>query len=51
MIFVVTEISTGKEVQGPRNLINGLFWWQGDHCCDARASERDRKQLPKEYQE
>lgn len=35
---------------GWRNLINGLFWWQGDHCLDAHQSELSRKQLPKEYQ-
>ena len=35
---------------GWRNLINGLFWWQGDHCRDAHQSELNRKQLPKEYQ-
>ena len=35
---------------GWRNLINGLFWWQGDHCLDAHQSELGRKQLPKEYQ-
>lgn len=34
---------------GWRNLINALFFWQGDHCRDAHASEVARKQLPKEY--
>lgn len=34
---------------GWRNLINALFFWQGDHCLDAHASEVARKQLPKEY--
>ena len=50
MIFVVREISTAKCVRGLRNLINGLFWSQKDHCRDAHQSELDRKQLPKEYQ-
>lgn len=36
---------------GWRNLINALFWWQGDHCLDAHASELQRKQLPKEYRQ
>lgn len=35
---------------GWRNLINGLFWWQEDHCMDAHQSELSRKQMPKEYQ-
>lgn len=34
---------------GWRNLINGLFWWQDDHCLDAHQSELNRKQMPKEY--
>lgn len=34
---------------GWRNLINALFFWQGDHCLDAHQSELSRKQLPKEY--
>jgi hypothetical protein len=49
MIFVVTEISTGKCVHGLRNLINDLFWSQEDHCRDAHQSELNHKQLPKEY--
>lgn len=35
---------------GWRNLINALFFWQGDHCQEAYMSEKNRKQLPKEYQ-
>ena len=35
---------------GWRNLINALFFWQGDHCLDAHQSELSRKQMPKEYQ-
>jgi hypothetical protein len=35
---------------GWRNFINGLFWWQQDHCLDAHQSELNRKQMPKEYQ-
>jgi hypothetical protein len=34
---------------GWRNLINGLFWWQGDHCRDAHINEMARKHLPKTY--
>ncbi len=34
---------------GWRNLINALFFWQGDHCQNAYWSELHRKQLPKEY--
>lgn len=34
---------------GWRNLINGLFWWQGDHCLDAHINEMARKHLPKTY--
>lgn len=34
---------------GWRNFINGLFFWQEDHCRDAYQSELTRKQLPKEY--
>lgn len=32
-----------------RNFINGLFFWQEDHCQDAYWSEVYRKQLPGEY--
>jgi hypothetical protein len=35
---------------GWRNFINGLFWWQQDHCLEAHQSELNRKQMPKEYQ-
>ena len=38
-----------KGRSGWRNLINVLFFWQGDHCLDAHQSELNRKQLPKEY--
>lgn len=34
---------------GWRNLINGLFWWQEDHCRDAHHNEMARKHLPKTY--
>lgn len=34
---------------GWRNLINTLFFWQGDHCLDAHTNEMARKHLPKEY--
>ena len=34
---------------GWRNLINALFWWQGDHCLDAHINEMARKHLPKTY--
>lgn len=34
---------------GWRNLINGLFWWQEDHCRDAHINEAGRKHLPKTY--
>lgn len=29
--------------------VNGLFFWQIDHCGGAYLSELNRKQLPKEY--
>lgn len=32
-----------------RDLINGLFWWQEDHCQAAFYSELQRRQLPAEY--
>lgn len=34
---------------GWRNLINGLFWWQQDHCRDAHINEAGRKHLPTAY--
>lgn len=36
---------------GWRNFINGLFFWQEDHCREAHVSELRRKQLPKEYRQ
>ena len=35
---------------GWRNLINALFFWQGDHCEHAHRSELHRRHLPREYQ-
>lgn len=32
-----------------RTFINGLFFWQEDHCRDAYWTERNKKQLPFEY--
>jgi hypothetical protein len=32
-----------------RGLINGLFFWQDDHCLASYEHERARKQLPPEY--
>ena len=32
-----------------RVVINGLFFWQVDHCAESYWSERERKQLPPEY--
>jgi hypothetical protein len=29
-----------------RRVINGLFWWQADHCADAFEAERRRRQWP-----
>lgn len=34
---------------GWRNLINALFFWQGDHCLDAHINEMARKHLPTAY--
>lgn len=38
-----------KGRSGWRNFINRIFFWQEDHCKDAYESEKNRKQLPKEY--
>lgn len=38
-----------KGRSGWRNLINGLFWWQEDHCRDAHINEAGRKHLPTAY--
>jgi hypothetical protein len=32
-------------------IINGLFFWQRDHCHSAWESEVERRQLPKAYRE
>lgn len=41
------------EVQGhriwPRQMIDGLFFWQSDHCYHAWRSELERRQLPSHY--
>ena len=34
----------------PYKLINGLFFWQDNHCKQAYYSEVFNKQLPAEYQ-
>ena len=31
-----------------RRIIDGLFFWQNEHCFQAYESERLREQLPKE---
>jgi hypothetical protein len=33
----------------PYKTINGLFFWQPDHCKEAYYSEVFNKQLPEEY--
>ena len=35
----------------PYKLINGLFFWQDDHCKQAYYSEVFNKQLPTHYQD
>lgn len=32
-----------------RRVINGIFFWQKDHCQVAYLSEWNRRHLPKEY--
>lgn len=32
-----------------RDLINGVFFWQDDHCAQSYWAERNRKQLPADY--
>lgn len=32
-----------------RNFVNGLFFWQEDHCQDAYWVEVNRKHLPNAY--
>ncbi|MFV2028886.1 hypothetical protein [Neisseria sp. S1] len=29
-----------------RRVVNGLFWWQADHCAGAYKMERHRGHLP-----
>ena len=31
-------------------VIDALFFWQAYHCFESYLSEKERKQLPKEYQ-
>lgn len=33
------------------HVINGLFFWQPDHCRDAWLSEMRRSQLPRSYRQ
>lgn len=33
------------------SLINGIFFWQVDHCKTAFLSELERRQLPAEYRQ
>ena len=32
-----------------KRVINGIFFWQDDHCYQSYLSEKLRKQLPPEY--
>lgn len=32
-------------------IIDGIFFWQEDHCRDSYYAEVNRKQLPSEYQQ
>lgn len=36
----------GRPMGFMRHVINGLFFWQKDHCMDAYYSEVNRRQLP-----
>lgn len=31
-------------------VINALFFWQDDHCYESYLREKNRQQLPREYQ-
>lgn len=33
----------------PRRVIDGLFFWDRDHCQNSWLSEMQRKQLPRHY--
>ena len=33
----------------PQRLINGLFFWEQQHCLQAYRSEVERRQLPSRY--
>lgn len=32
----------------PRRVIDGIFWWEKDHCRESFISEREGRQLPPE---
>lgn len=32
-----------------RPVIDGLFFWQADHCRKSHEAELERRQLPREY--
>lgn len=38
-----------KRWQYLRRVIDGLFFWQSDHCFNSYLSELHRKHLPQEY--
>lgn len=43
------RLRTQKPYRYLRPVIDGLFFWQADHCKAAYESEVQRSQLPKEY--
>lgn len=38
-----------EESPYPYRIINGLFFWQENHCKEAYESEKNNKHLPEEY--
>ena len=41
-------VGTGRHPRMPRNLVDGLFFWETEHCRNAYESERTHMQLPPE---
>lgn len=45
------RIEMERGITWPRKLIDGLLWWDSDHCQESYLSEIERRQLPPSMRE
>lgn len=41
--------TTSRKWEIAEKVINGIFFWQDNHCFESWESEMERRQLPVEY--